>query len=299
MTNLSEKSQELLNRIYQGETIISDGGTGTYLQKNGLEPGGCPEEFNVSHPEVIKKMAREYFEAGSDMVLTNSFGGSVFRQKHYGFEDSVFKFNKLAAQLAKSQAPEHGFVCGSLGPTGEFLLPLGLVSNQEMYDSFKNQALALEEGGADCVVIETMLDIDETSIAIQAVRENTSMLAMATMTFDLGPRGFFTMMGVTPEDAAKKLEQSGAQVIGANCGNGIERMIEIASKMRNSTDQPMMINCNAGIPSLVSGKILYPETPEYMAEQFIKLKDVGVNIIGGCCGTSPEHIKALSDAIKK
>ena len=213
MTNLSEKSQELLNRIYQGETIISDGGTGTYLQKNGLEPGGCPEEFNVSHPEVIKKMAREYFEAGSDMVLTNSFGGSVFRQKHYGFEDSVFKFNKLAAQLAKSQAPEHGFVCGSLGPTGEFLLPLGLVSNQEMYDSFKNQALALEEGGADCVVIETMLDIDETSIAIQAVRENTSMLAMATMTFDLGPRGFFTMMGVTPEDAAKKLEQSGAQVI--------------------------------------------------------------------------------------
>ena len=272
MTNLSEKSQELLNRIYQGETIISDGGTGTYLQKNGLEPGGCPEEFNVSHPEVIKKMAREYFEAGSDMVLTNSFGGSVFRQKHYGFEDSVFKFNKLAAQLAKSQAPEHGFVCGSLGPTGEFLLPLGLVSNQEMYDSFKNQALALEEGGADCVVIETMLDIDETSIAIQAVRENTSMLAMATMTFDLGPRGFFTMMGVTPEDAAKKLEQSGAQVIGANCGNGIERMIEIASKMRNSTDQPMMINCNAGIPSLVSGEILYPETPEYMAEQFMKLK---------------------------
>lgn len=272
MTNLSEKSQELLNRIYQGETIISDGGTGTYLQKNGLEPGGCPEEFNVSHPEVIKKMAREYFEAGSDMVLTNSFGGSVFRQKHYGFEDSVFKFNKLAAQLAKSQAPEHGFVCGSLGPTGEFLRPLGLVSNQEMYDSFKNQALALEEGGADCVVIETMLDIDETSIAIQAVRENTSMLAMATMTFDLGPRGFFTMMGVTPEDAAKKLEQSGAQVIGANCGNGIERMIEIASKMRNSTDQPMMINCNAGIPSLVSGEILYPETPEYMAEQFMKLK---------------------------
>ncbi len=299
MTNLSDKSQELLNRIYEGETIISDGGTGTYLQKNGLEPGGCPEEFNVSHPEVIKKMAREYFEAGSDMVLTNSFGGSVFRQKHYGFEDSVFKFNKLAAQLAKSQAPEHGFVCGSLGPTGEFLLPLGLVSNQEMYDSFKNQALALEEGGADCVVIETMLDIDETSIAIQAVRENTSMLAMATMTFDLGPRGFFTMMGVTPEDAAKKLEQSGAQVIGANCGNGIERMIEIASKMRNSTDKPMMINCNAGIPSLVSGEILYPETPEYMAEQFMKLKDVGVNIIGGCCGTSPEHIKALSDAINK
>ena len=299
MTNLSDKSQELLNRIYEGETIISDGGTGTYLQKNGLEPGGCPEEFNVSHPEVIKKMAREYFEAGSDMVLTNSFGGSVFRQKHYGFEDSVFKFNKLAAQLAKSQAPEHGFVCGSLGPTGEFLRPLGLVSNQEMYDSFKNQALALEEGGADCVVIETMLDIDETSIALQAVRENTSMLAMATMTFDLGPRGFFTMMGVTPEDAAKKLEQSGAQVIGANCGNGIERMIEIASKMRNSTDQPMMINCNAGIPSLVSGEILYPETPEYMAEQFMKLKDVGVNIIGGCCGTSPEHIKALSNAINK
>ncbi len=299
MTNLSDKSQELLNRIYEGETIISDGGTGTYLQKNGLEPGGCPEEFNVSHPEVIKKMAREYFEAGSDMVLTNSFGGSVFRQKHYGFEDSVFKFNKLAAQLAKSQAPEHGFVCGSLGPTGEFLRPLGLVSNQEMYDSFKNQALALEEGGADCVVIETMLDIDETSIALQAVRENTSMLAMATMTFDLGPRGFFTMMGVTPEDAAKKLEQSGAQVIGANCGNGIERMIEIASKMRNSTDKPMMINCNAGIPSLVSGEILYPETPEYMAEQFMKLKDVGVNIIGGCCGTSPEHIKALSNAINK
>ena len=299
MTNLSDKSQELLNRIYEGETIISDGGTGTYLQKNGLEPGGCPEEFNVSHPEVIKNRARDYFEAGSDMVLTNSFGGSVFRQKHYGFEESVFKFNKLAAELAKSQAPKNGFVCGSLGPTGEFLVPLGLISNQEMYDSFKNQALALEAGGADCVVIETMLDVDETSIAIQAVRENTNMLAMATMTFDLGPRGFFTMMGVTPEDAAKRLEQSGAQVIGANCGNGIERMIEISSKMRDSTDKPMMVSCNAGIPSLVSGEILYPESPEFMAEQLMKLKDVGVNIIGGCCGTSPEHIKALSHAINK
>ena len=299
MKTLSNKSQELLNRISQGETIISDGGTGTYLQKNGLEPGGCPEEFNDSNPEVIKKMAREYFEAGSDMVLTNSFGGSVFRQKHYGFEEYVFKFNKLAAQHAKSQAPKHGFVCGSLGPTGEFLEPLGTVSNQEMYDSFKNQALALEEGGADCVVIETMLDIDETSIAINAVRENTNMLAMASMTFDKGPKGFFTMMGVTPEDAAKRLQESGAQIIGANCGNGIENMIEISSKMRESTDRPMIVHCNAGIPSLVSGEILYPESPEYMAEQFIKLIEVGVNIVGGCCGTSPEHIKALFNAINK
>ena len=190
-------------------------------------------------------------------------------------------------------------MCGSLGPTGEFLEPLGTVSNQEMYDSFKNQALALEEGGADCVVIETMLDIDETSIAINAVRENTNMLAMASMTFDKGPKGFFTMMGVTPEDAAKRLQQSGAQIIGANCGNGIENMIEISSKMRESTDRPMIVHCNAGIPSLVSGEILYPESPEYMAEQFMKLIEVGVNIVGGCCGTSPEHIKALFNAINK
>lgn len=287
----------LLERLNRGELLISDGATGTFLQQRGLEPGGCPEEFNASRPEVVREMARRYFEAGSDMTLTNSFGGSVFMQKKYGYGGRVAEFNRLAAEHARSQAPPGRFVVGSVGPTGEFLEPLGPVSEGAMYDAFTEQVKALEAGGADGVVVETMTAVEEAELAVRAARENTSLVVMATMVFDKGPRGFFTMMGVTPERAARAMEDAGAHVVGSNCGNGIDNMVDIARRMRAETGGFLLIHSNAGIPAMRGGEIVYPESPEYMAERFRELAELGVNIIGGCCGTGPEHIRALAAAV--
>tara|TARA_A100001037_G_C15144381_1_gene635491 strand:- start:2818 stop:3693 length:876 start_codon:yes stop_codon:yes gene_type:complete len=288
---------DIIARIKSGDTLISDGATGTFLQNHGLPAGGSPEEFNESHPEIVKKMARSYFNAGSDMVLTNSFGGTIYRQSHYGYSDKVELFNRLSAEHAVSQKPKNGFVCGSIGPTGGFLKPLGEISSDEMANAFLSQIKALEAGGIDAVAIETMLDLEETKVAISAARTHTNLTVIATMTFDKGPKGFFTMMGVTPEKAAKELSNYGAHIVGSNCGNGISNMIEIASRMKTATDLPLLIHSNAGIPSLKGGEIIYPEDPSYMVEGFLKLKENGVNIIGGCCGTTPNHINALSEAI--
>ena len=253
----------------------------------------------MSHPEVVRRMAKEYFDAGSDIVLTNSFGGTVFRQSHYGYGNKVREFNTLAAQHARSQAPNNRFVFGSVGPTGEFLEPLGTVKESEMYQAFKTQVTALEEGGADGVVIETMTAMEEAELAIRATKENTSLVIAATMTFDKGPKGYFTMMGITPEKAAQGLSEAGADIVGTNCGNGMDNMLEITQRMRQSTNKPLLVHSNAGIPGMEKGEIIYPESPEFMAERFMKLKDVGANIIGGCCGTSPDHIKALRKALNK
>ena len=287
----------LLERLRRGDLLISDGATGTFLQQHGLEPGGCPEEFNASHPDVVREMSRQYFEAGSDLVLTNSFGGTVFMQRKYGYGERVAEFNRLAAEHARSQAPEGGFVVGSVGPTGEFLEPLGPVSETEMYEAFVEQVKALEAGGADAVVVETMTAVEEAELAVRAARENTDLVVMATMVFDKGPRGFFTMMGVTPERAVHAMEEAGAHVVGSNCGNGIDYMVDIARRMRSETDGFLLIHSNAGIPAMKGGQIIYPESPGYMAERFRELADIGVNIIGGCCGTGPEHIRALAAAV--
>ena len=291
--------QTLLDRLARGETLISDGATGTYLQQRGLEPGGCPEAFNVTHPDVVRGMARDYFSAGADMVLTNSFGGSRFMLGKYGLADKVGEFNRLAAEHARSQAPQDRYVVGSVGPTGEFLEPLGELSAAEMRDGFAEQIDALVTGGVDAVVVETMTALEESALAIQAAREHARLAVMATMTFDIGLRGFFTMMGVTPERAVAELQDAGAHIVGANCGNGIEVMVQLARQLRDATDAPLLVHCNAGIPAVRGGEIVYPESPEFMARGFKTLvEDVGVNIVGGCCGTGPEHIRALVSAVR-
>ena len=298
MSNSGDCLLTMLERLARGDLLISDGATGTYLQAHGLEPGACPEEFNVSHPQVVRGMARAYFEAGSDLVLTNSFGANRYMLGKYGYVDGVAELNRLAAGHARSQAPQDRYVVGSVGPTGGFLQPLGEISEAEMLDAFVEQIKALASGGADGVVIETMTAMEESVLAIRAAKENTNLAVLATMTFDKGPRGFFTMMGVTPEQAVKALLDAGADVVGANCGNGIEVMVELAGELRKATDGYLLIHSNAGIPSLKKGEIIYPESPEFMAEHFKTLADMGINIIGGCCGTGPDHIKALATPLK-
>ncbi len=298
--NRSNHSATILGRLSAGEILIADGATGTYLQNRGLEPGGAPEMLNVTKPELIRQMAKDYFDAGADMVLTNSFGGTKFRLRMHGAEERVRELNRLAAEHARSVAPSGKYVVGSVGPTGGMLATLGgdLDAN-EVYDGFAEQIKALEEGGADAVVIETQFVLDEAKIAIKAARENTKVVVFCSMTFDKGPRGYFTMAGQTPEVAVRELFAAGADVAGTNCGNGIDRMVEIAEKMRAVSDRPLWVKSNAGIPRHVKGQPpLYPENPAYMAERFEKLADLPVNVLGGCCGAGPEHIRALADVVR-
>ena len=299
MTEAENQTNSILDRLDRGDVLISGGATGTYLQGQGLESGGCPEEFNLSNPAAVEGMARAYFEAGSDMVLTNSFGGSRFMLEKYGYGHRVREFNRLAAQNARSQARPGRYVIGSVGPTGEFLEPLGEVGESDMLEAFVEQMTGLEEGDADGVVIETMRALEEATLAIRAARENTNLVVMATMVFERGPRGFSTMMGETPQQAAEKLQRAGADIVGANCGNGIEVMVELAREMCQATDGYMLIQSNAGIPSIKEAQIVYPETPAFMAERFECLADMGVNIIGGCCGTGPDHIRALAKTLHR
>ena len=291
----------ILERLARGELIVSDGATGSFLQAKGLGDGD-PEEWNASHPEVVQGMAKAYFDAGSQMVLTNTFGGTRLRQSHYGFEDRAADFNRLAAEHARSQAPDGCFVVGSVGPTGEVLndpLRDNPLTEAQAYDAFAEQITALADGGVDAVNIETMIDINEATIAVRAAKENTDLTVMSTMFFDKGPRGFFTMMGTPPPEAVSKLHEAGADIVGANCGNGIDVMLELARELRAATDGYLLIHSNAGIPAPIGGEIVYPESPEFMADRFkMMAQDVGVNILGGCCGTTPDHIRALVNAVR-
>lgn len=288
----------LLDRIAADKTLVSDGATGTYLQTNGLEPGGCPELMNDTHPEVIRQMARNYFDAGSNLVETNSFGGNRYMLKKYGQGERVEELNRKGAELARSVAPEGCFVVGSIGPTGEFLEPNGVATEAEMYSVFCEQARSLAAGGVDGFCVETMSDVGEISLAIKAAKETTGLPVAATLTFDKGPRGYFTMMGVTPADGAMRLAEAGADVVGTNCGLAIEHLLEIVVAMRGATDRPILTHVNAGIPKIVGKEIVYPDSPEQMAKHIPQMVEAGANIVGGCCGTGPDHVRAFVKSLK-
>ena len=290
-----------LDRLASGGTLIADGATGTYLQSKGLEPGGDPEAMNITHPGIVCKMSAEYFRAGSDLVQTNSFGGSRFMQSKYGYGDQAAVLNRLAAEHARSGADSVDgprYVAGSMGPTGELIEPVGDTPAADVYHAFAEQAICLEEGGADLVVIETMISVEEAKLAVRAVKEHTGLLVAALTTFDKGPRGYFTMMGDTPQSSVDQLAKCGADIVGTNCGNGIDRMAELGAIFRAATELPVWLNSNAGIPIIRQGQIIYPEDPQRMVEGFAKLADIGVNILGGCCGTTPAHIRALAQELR-
>ena len=212
----------ILERIKKGEILICDGGMGTELQKRGLPTGGCPEAYNISHPDVIEAIHSDYYSAGSDIVETNSFGGSAIRLKGHGHDDKAFEYNQAAAKIARKVCPQGKFVAGSIGPTGSLMMPVGDLSAEEAYEVFAEQAKALEAGGADILFIETMMDIEEAVVALKAAKENTGLPVSTTLTYDKTAAGLATSFGVTPEIAVERLTESGADMIGANCGNGID-----------------------------------------------------------------------------
>ena len=290
----------LLKRIKAGEILISDGAMGTFLFAKGLDAGECPDYWSVSHPKEVREIAESYVNAGSDVIETNSFGANFFKLKNYKHSDKVHEINVAAAKLAKEVMGDKGFVAASVGPTGHIVQDEGGdTTPQALYDAFKEQVIALEKGGADAVCIETMSSVVEAEQAIKATKENTKLVVICTFTFESGNKGFRTMMGVKPGRAAKAAIAAGADIVGANCGNGIRNMIEITREIRATVpNTPILVHSNAGPPIMENGKTVFKETLEYMASYVPELIEAGANIIGGCCGTTPAHITAMSKAAK-
>ena len=285
-------------RVKSGEILISDGAWGTFLQKKGLRPGECPELWNLERPDDIRAIAAAYVEQGANLVESNTFGGNRFKLEHYGLADRVAEINQAGARLSLEAAGDKATVIASMGPTGKILL-MGDTTEEAIYESFKEQAIALENAGIQAVCIETMSALDEASLAVKAVRENTSCEVICTFTFDhIGHREYRSMMGVTPTQFAQEITAAGADIIGTNCGNGIEGMIEIVRELRLACPHhAILVHANAGLPRNVDGVDIFPETPEVFAKQVPHLIEAGANIIGGCCGTTPEHIRAIRKSL--
>ena len=290
--------QKIVAALKNGRVLVSDGAWGTFLQKKGMQPGECPELWNLEHAREVEEIGRSYILAGADMIESDSFGGTSFKLKHFGLDHRVAEINEAAARISCRAAGPDKWVIASVGPTGQ-MLALEEITEAQLFESFREQFVALARGGADAICLETMSAIDEAVIAIQAARQHTSCEVICTFTFEKNTRDEFrTMMGVSPAEAAVALSEAGAHIIGTNCGNGMERMVEIVREMRAAAPAtPILVHANAGLPKNVNGVDLFPDTPADMARLVPALVAAGANIIGGCCGTTPAHIAAIRQAV--
>ena len=285
--------------LAEGEPILADGAMGTMLFASGLQFGDPPEAWNVSNPEVVRRIHRGYLDAGSRIVMTNTFGGNRFRLRLHALDTRVAELNRTAAILVRSEVDAAGgraLVAGDIGPTGEIMAPLGTLDEDEAVDVFAEQAAALVAGGVDVIWIETMSHLSEIGAAIRGVRQASAQIPIiATMTFDT--RGY-TMMGVSPEQAARALLEAGADAIGGNCGNGPDELLPVIEKMHAvAPDAILVAKSNAGMPELVDLRAVYRADPPTMAEAGLGFRAAGARIIGACCGSSPAHLAAMAAAL--
>lgn len=277
--------------------IITDGAWGTELQARGLASGDLPDRWNLTNPERVAEVARAYTQAGSQIILTNTFSSNRLRLADQGLAHEVAAINRNGVEISLREATGHAYVFASIGPSGKMLMS-GETSEAELRAAFAEQARALAEAGADALVVETMSDLEEAKLAVAAARE-TALPVVACMVYDSGKDKDRTMMGTTPEQAAEALANAGADVVGANCGQGIAGFIPICRRLRAATALPIWMKANAGLPELVEGRPVYRTTPESFATHLPALVDAGATFVGGCCGTSPDFIRGLKLQVSK
>ena len=285
-----------IEKLIAAGAVVADGAWGTQLQARGLAIGEFPDAWNLTHPERVSEVARAYVYAGSRVILTNTFGANRIRLAENLLANRVVEINRRGVELSRAAAVGKAAVFASIGPSGKLLLD-GEVTTDELLAAFEEQATALAQGGADALVVETMSDLEEAKLAVVAAR-TTGLPVVVCMAFDSGKNLDRTMMGTTPEQAAEALSAAGADVIGANCGQGIGGFLPICQRLRAATDRPIWMKPNAGLPQLVDGRAAYAGTPADFAGQVSALLAAGADFIGGCCGTSPEYISAICHCLK-
>jgi methionine synthase I (cobalamin-dependent) len=286
---------KLKDRLSQAGILIADGATGTMLQQAGLPAGVAPERWNLDNPDAILALHQSYIQAGADVILTNTFGGNRPRLEREGLGERVREVNLAAARLARQAAGDKVLVLGDMSSTGQLLEPMGTLTFDQAQSIFAEQAAALAEGDVDAILVETMSDLDETKAAVAGVRQATDLPILVTMSFDTHGR---TMMGVKPADAARELWALGADAVGANCGRTLSETLEAIRQMRQAVPAAtLMAKPNAGLPHLEGGESVFDVTPEIMADYARQFADLGVKIFGGCCGSTPDHIRAAAQAL--
>lgn len=293
--------EPLHRRIGKGVLLI-DGAMGTQLIERGIEPGGCNEKLCIDRPEVVAAVHQAYLDAGCNAILTNSFGGNAISLARHGLADQVHSLNVAAAQVARKAAGEDRYILGDIGSTGDFLEPLGSLKEADLHAAFAAQARALDEGGVDGFIIETMTALDELVVAVKAVKSVSTKPVLASMSFDPTPDGARTMMGVTPRMMVDKLISSGVHAVGFNCGTlDMDGYLALAEAFRSAlfgTNIRWLAEPNAGKPQLQGDKAVYTLSPEDYAKTLVEIRNMGCAIIGGCCGTSPAHLAAAAKAMK-
>lgn len=286
----------LLEKLLAGGPVITDGAWGTELQARGLTSEDFPDAWNLTHPERVAEVARAYVEAGSQIILTNTFGANRLRLAGHGLADQVAEINRRGVEISKQAAAGRAAVFASIGPTGKMLMT-GETTAEELRAVFAEQAQAIAAAGPDGIVIETMSDLEEALSALAAAKA-TGLPVVACMVFDAGKDKDRTMMGATPEQVAAALTNASADVIGANCGVGIERYVPVCRRLKAATDRPIWIKANAGLPAMVEGRVVYRTTPEVFAGHVPALVAAGASFIGGCCGSNPDFIRAAKQRLQ-
>jgi 5-methyltetrahydrofolate--homocysteine methyltransferase len=287
----------LIQKLLTEQPVITDGAWGSQIQSLGLRPGECPDNWNLDNPGAVGQVASSYVAAGSRIILTNTFGANRMMLERHGLSDKAAAINRAGAMISRKAAQDAAFVFGSIGPTGKMVFS-GEVSESELGEAFAEQATALAEGGVHGFVIETMSELAEARMALKAA-QRIGLPVVVSMTYDSGKGFERTMMGITPEEASEEFKMAGADVIGANCGMGTEYIVSICSRIRSTTNLPIWIKPNAGLPEVVNGRVTYKSTPESFAGYALMIQAAGANFIGGCCGTNPDYIRALKRVFRE
>lgn len=291
-------TRPFLETISGGERLVADGATGTNYQVRGLERGEAPEQWLFQQPERVTQLHRDFVQAGSNVILTNTFGATAVRLEHAGLQEQAADVNRRAVELARAAIQgEQVWVAGSIGPSGQLLEPFGAMTREEAIAQFANQARALAEGGVDLLIIETQFDLGEASAAYEGARSATNLPIIVSFSFDMGTN---TMMGLKAAQVAREVTAMGADLVGVNCGRSLEENLINLQEMRAATTLPIWMKPNAGLPRMTDDDIaIYDVTPEMMGEAAARWLEAGAQIVGGCCGTSPQHLRAIAQAVAK